>query len=274
MARVAVRVVTALGADQLVIHAASDQTSLTEDDVWLAETIVAGGALVAIAGFAAFVAIDAFDRHIIRWTGDAAMLIFRTDRDARIHAHVAEFARVFTFQRRAGSAIDTALACAAILARTAFLARALAAEEAGRAVGRTGAAIGWVFPQVDAFAVTTGQPFAAIGPAWAAETHIDADAVAALIGLGIATCGAADNTGRLAGAFLIALRAVRTVGRATAFRAIRRRDGRRTANFLTFAGRNALAADAGLARIADHRLARAVDARGARIAIGEAGTAE
>jgi hypothetical protein len=35
-----------------------------------------------------------------------------------------------------------------------------------------------------------------------------------------------------------------------------------------------LAADAGLARIADHRLARAVDARGARIAIGEAGTAE
>lgn len=268
-----VRVVTAFGADQLVIDAAGHQPLFAEDDVRLAETIDAGGAFAAIAGFATFVAIDAFDRHIIRWTGDAAMLIFRTDGDARVHAHVAEFAWAFTQQRLAGPGVAAPGAGIAILVSAALLARAVAAEQAGGTIGRAGAAIGWVFLQIDTFAVTAGEALATItSQTGATEPNIDTDAVAALLRLGVATIGAADDAGRLACPLGIAIGALRAVGRATTLGAMRRRNGLRTADLFTFAGRNAFAADAGFAWIADDRLADATNARRACIAIGKTGT--
>src|SRR6478752_5594074 len=82
-AALAVRIDAALRADQLISDAASDQTALAEDDVRLAEAIDAGGAFAAVAGFAAFIAVDTFDDRVRRWTGDAAMLIFWTNGNAR-----------------------------------------------------------------------------------------------------------------------------------------------------------------------------------------------
>ncbi len=213
VAVVTIRVVAALRADQLIIDAASDQTALAEDDVRLAEAIDAGGAFAAVAGFAAFIAVDTFDGRVRRWTGDAAMLIFWTNGNARVYTHVTDFARVVTQQwfARAGGA--AARAEIAVFVPAACLANAGAAEQAGGTVGGAGAAIGWVFLEVDAFTVTAGEAIGTItGHTCATEPGGYADAVAALFGLGIATTGATSDSGRCAGALRIALRAFGTVG--------------------------------------------------------------
>ena len=152
-------------------------------------------------GLAAFIAVDAFDGRIRRWTGDAAMLIFWTNGNARVYAHVTEFARVVTQQWLARAGGAAARAGIAVFVPAAFLANAGAAEQADGTVGGAGAAIGWVFLEVDAFAVTAGEAIGAItGHTCATEPGGDADAVAALFGLGIATTGAAEEAGRCAGA--------------------------------------------------------------------------
>ena len=271
----AIRVVTALRADQLIIDAAGDPTSLAEDDVRFTETVDAGGAIATIARFATLVAIDAFDGRVRRRAGDTAELAFRTNSNARVYTHVTDFARVVTQQwfARAGGA--AARAGIAVFVPAACLANAGAAEQAGRTVGGAGAAIGWVFLEVDAFAVTAGEAIGTItGHTCATEPSGYADAVTTPLGLGIATSGAAGDTSRCAGALRVALRAFGAVRCATALRAVRRSDGGRAADFFTFAGGNALAADAGFARIADDRLADASHARRTDIAVRQAGAAE
>jgi hypothetical protein len=204
---VTIRVMAALGADQLVVDAACDQPQFAENDVWFAETIDAGGALAALARFAAFIAVHAFDGRVCRWTGDTAKLVIGTNSYTGIHTHVAEFARVVTQQRLAHAGFAAASAGIAIVVPAAFLANTGAAKQTGGTIGRACTAIGWVFLQVDAFAVTTGQPFGTVGEACATEPRGDADAVATLFSLGIATSGAADKGCLLTGALGVALRA-------------------------------------------------------------------
>jgi hypothetical protein len=204
--------VTALGADQLVIDATGNQPQFAKNNVWFAEAIVAGGAFAAIAGFAALVAVHALDGGIRRRPKDAAELTFRTNGNARVHTHVADFARVITEQRLARASGAAAGAGITVVVPAAFLANAGAAEQAGGTVGRACAAIGRVFLQVDAFAVTAGQAVSAIGQTRATEPHRDADAVAAFFRLGIATFRAANDAGRLTGALRIARRTFGAVG--------------------------------------------------------------
>jgi hypothetical protein len=209
----AIRVVTAFGADQLIIDAAGDQTSLAEDDVWLAEAIDAGSAFATVAGFAAFIAVYAFDGRVCRGTGDTAMLIFWTNGNARVHTHVTDFAWVVTEQRLACAVGAAARTGIAVFITAACLADAGTAEQAGRTVGGAGAAVGWVFLEVDALAVTAGEAIGTItGHTCATEPGSYADAVTTPLGLGIATSGAADDTGRCAGALRIALRAFGAIG--------------------------------------------------------------
>lgn len=191
----AIRVVTALGADQLVTDTAAYQGQYADDDIWLAVAIDARRAVVALVRFAALVAVDAGDGRIGGRSRDAAVLIFRTNGDASIHAHVAEFARFVTEQRLARSGGTAASAGVAIFVPAAFLADAIAAEETGGTVGRAGAAIGWVLLEVDAFAVAAGQALGTVWKARATEPRSDADPVTALFGLGIAASVAASEFG-------------------------------------------------------------------------------
>jgi hypothetical protein len=186
--------VAALGADQLVVDAAGHQSAFTEDDVRLAETVNAGGALATFIGFAAFVAVHALDGDVGWRPKDTAKFVLRADRNAGVHTHVTEFAGGFTEQRRA-NAFDTALAGFAVIVSAAFLADTRAAEEAGRTIGRASAAIGWIFLQVDAFAVTAGEALRTFVEERAAERRGNADAVAAFLPCDVAAGVVTDAAG-------------------------------------------------------------------------------
>lgn len=125
------------------------------------------------------------------------MLIFRAEGNTAVHSVVAVFARGFTFQWPAGSAVDAALASLAIVARAAFLAHALAAEESGRAIGGTRPAVGRVGCEIDAFAVAAGEPVCAIRQARTTEVAVDANAVAAFLGGRVAAVVVASTAGEL-----------------------------------------------------------------------------
>jgi hypothetical protein len=186
----AMLVVAALRADELVIDAASRLPQWADDQVRLTEPVDAGGALAALFGIAAFVAIHAFDRDIGGRPEDAAELIFWTDADACVHADITEFAGVFTEKRRA-NAVDTPLARIAVFVVAAFLAYAGAAEQACRAIGSASPTIGRVVLQVLAHALAAGLAHWTVGQGWATERRRNTNAVAAFFFGGVATVGAA-----------------------------------------------------------------------------------
>jgi hypothetical protein len=208
-ATLAIRVVAALRADELVVDATGYQTVLAENDVRLTEPIDARGALAALVGFAAFIAIHTFDRDIGGRPEHAAELILRTDGDTCVHPDVTEFARVVAEERRA-NAFDAPLARVAVVVVAAFLAYAGAAEQPCRTIGRAGPAIGRIVLQVFAHAFATGLTLGAIVQGRATESSRNADAVAAFLAGDVAAgviTDAASELGRRAAdiGFFIAL---------------------------------------------------------------------
>ncbi len=168
-ATLAICVVAALGADQLVVDATGDRPQLAEDDVGLAEAVDTGGALAALVGFAAFIAVHAFDGLVRRRPKDTAKLIFRADADTGIHAHVADFARILAKDRLTYAAAVAPPARIATLVDTAFLTYAGTAKETSRAIGGAGATVRRVVLEVFAYAFATGLALWTVGETWTAE---------------------------------------------------------------------------------------------------------
>lgn len=97
------------------------------------------------------------------------MLVFRAGWDALVRARIAVFAGILTCQWRAGSAVDALFARVAVIGATALLANTLTAEK----------------------------PLSAVWQAGTAISRGDADAVAALLGLRIATSVVAGSASEL-----------------------------------------------------------------------------
>lgn len=130
-ATLAIGIVAALGADQLVVDATSDEARLAENDVRLAETIDTGGAVAALIGFATLVAVHADHRGICRWTGDTAVLIFCAYRVTTVRVGTTKLAGIVAHEWLACAVSAAACADIAIFVAATFFADAVAAEQTG-----------------------------------------------------------------------------------------------------------------------------------------------